>query len=327
MSTRDIIVIGASMGGIEALSSLVRQLPADLPASVLIVQHTWPESPGYLAQIISRNAALPAVTAANGMRAERGRIYVAPPNRHLLLTADGICVTFGPRENRSRPAIDPLFRTAAVNFGSRVIGVVLTGLLGDGVAGLLGIQRCGGVCVVQAPSDAAHPEMPTRALAAVPNAHQVAIDQIGSLLTRLSREEAPPSPPVPNALRLEAQLTERAMETEDWNQIPGTPTRFTCPECRGAIQETREEGLVRFRCRVGHAYSGEDLVSEKAKAVEDVLWVALQTLEERAQMLEAMADGARVRGPSQPTGGYADRAREARRQAERLRAVLSDLAA
>lgn len=318
-------MIGASLGGVEALSTLVRQLPPDLPATVLVVQHTARESRGLLGEILNRKGPLPAVTASNGIPLERGRIYVAPPNRHLLLTANGICVTFGPRENRSRPAVDPLFRTAAVNYGSRVIGVVLTGMLGDGASGLLAVQQCGGVPVVQAPEDAAHPDMPSRALAFVRSAQAVPLTELGSLLVRLTHEQAPVSPPVPDILKLEAQLTERAMETEDWNQIPGTPTRFTCPECQGAIQEIREDDLVRYRCRVGHAYSAEDLVGEKAKAVEDVLWIALQTLQERTQMLETMARDDRERGWARSADSYADRARETRAQTERLRAVLGDL--
>ena len=154
MHTRDIVVVGSSMGGIEALSALAGQLPEVLPAAVFIVQHTSAESPGLLGDILSQRGPLPAVMAEEGMAIERGRIYVAPPNRHMLATADGIRVTFGPRENRSRPAIDPLFRTAAVNYRSRVIGVVLTGLLGDGAAGLLAVHRCGGLALVQAPDDA-----------------------------------------------------------------------------------------------------------------------------------------------------------------------------
>lgn len=156
----DVIVIGSSMGGIEALSSLVRQLPADLPASVVVVQHSSEESPGLLSEILARAGALPAVTAEDRMALEHGRIYVAPPDHHLLLTEDGLRVVFGPRENRVRPAIDPLFRTAAVNYRSRVIGVILTGLLGDGASGLLAVRRCGGTAVVQAPDDAATPRCP-----------------------------------------------------------------------------------------------------------------------------------------------------------------------
>jgi len=313
------------MGGVEALSALAAQLPADLCAAMLVVQHSSPESPGLLAGILGIQGALRAVMAENGMPLQHRCIYVAPPNRHLLLTAGGIRVTFGPRENRSRPSIDPLFRTAAVNYRSRVIGVVLTGLLGDGASGLLAVQRCGGVAVVQAPDDAPYPDMPMRALAAVPAAKQVPLADLGALLVRLTLEPAPEPPRVPDVLKLEAKLTERAMETEDWNQIPGTPTRFTCPECKGAIQEIRENGRLRYRCRVGHAYSADDLAIEKAKAVEDVLWVALQTLEERTQMLETLSHEEGQRGRQRGADEYAARASETRAQSDRLRDLLASL--
>jgi two-component system chemotaxis response regulator CheB len=326
MQTRDIVVIGASMGGVEALSRLVQQFPADFPAAIFVVLHTSPDSPGLLSGILAARGALRAVTAENGMKIERGCIYVAPPNRHLLLTTRGVRVTFGARENRSRPAIDPLFRTAAVNYGSRVVGMVLTGMLGDGAAGLLAVERCGGVPLVQSPNDAEYPEMPSRALAAVGSARMVPLSELGAELVRLVAEEAPESPEVPDNLKLEARLTEQAMATDDWNQVPGTPTRFTCPECRGAIQEIRENGLVRYRCRVGHAYSAADLSSEKARAVEDALWLALQTLQEREQMLRTMSDQDRERGSRQGADSYARRAEEAHVQAERLRDVIAQLA-
>jgi len=324
MATRDIVVIGSSMGGIQALSSMAGQLPADLPAAVLVVQHTSADSPGLLGQILSNRGPLPAVIAEEGMTIERGRIYVAPPNRHMLATADGIRVTFGPRENRSRPAIDPLFRTAAVNFRSRVIGVVLTGLLGDGAAGLLAVQRCGGIAMVQSPSDAEYADMPRRALGFVQDAQRFTLGELGAALVRHCGEPAPAPPEVPEALLIETRLTERDMGMEDWGKVPSKPTSFTCPECKGAIHEIQEEGLTRYRCRVGHAYSTHDLLGDKAKSVEESLWVALQTLEERAQMLESLAADDRQRG-WHGAGSYADRARETRVHADRLRQLLLDV--
>jgi two-component system chemotaxis response regulator CheB len=327
MQTRDVIVIGASLGGVEALAALAARLPADLPASVLVVQHTAEESPGLLGEVLDRAGALPAALAEDGAALERGRIYVAPPGRHLLATADGVRVAFGPRENRARPAIDPLFRTAAVHYRSRVVGVILTGLLGDGAAGLLAVHRCGGAAVVQAPGDAAAPEMPERALAAVPDAHRAPLAELAALLDRLAREEAPAPPPVPEALRAEARLTERAMQTDDWGEVPSRPTDFTCPACNGALREIEaEEGtLRRFRCRVGHAYSEDALIEAKDERVEETLWVALQTLEERAQMLETMAREDHRRGRARNAARYEARAREARAHADRLRAFIGTL--
>jgi two-component system, chemotaxis family, protein-glutamate methylesterase/glutaminase len=327
MQTRDFIVVGASLGGIEALSTLVGGLSADLPAALLVVQHTADNSPALLAEILANRGPLPAVTAETGMEPRRGCIHVAPPDRHLLLAADGMRVVFGPRENRSRPAIDPLFRTAAVNYRSRVVAVILTGLLGDGAAGLLAVERCGGMPLVQDPGDAAYPEMPRAALATVAGARQVTISELGPLLSRLTREPAPEPPPVPDALQIEARLTERAMRTEDWNQVPGRSTNFTCPDCRGAIREVEEEGMRRYRCRVGHAFSTEAMVAARDDSVEEALWVALQTLQERAQMLEAMVRDDRGRGWERSAASMEERAREARAHADRLREFVARISA
>lgn len=323
--TRDIVVIGSSLGGVEALSALVSQLTDGLPAAVLVVQHSAEEARGLLGEILSSRGTMPATTAEDGMQPVRGRIYVAPPGRHLLLAESGIRVVFGPRENRSRPAIDPLFRTAAVNYRTRVIGVILTGLLHDGAAGLLAVERCGGLPVVQAPDDAPHPEMPRQALAAVRGAHQVPLSDLGPLLARLVREPAPEPAPVPETLRIEARLTERAMRNDDWHQVPSRPTDFTCPECSGAIREIEDEGIRRYRCRVGHAYSTEALVAAKDEGLEEVLWVALQTLQERAQMLDTLAGEDRQRGWSRSAASFDERAREAHGQATRLREFIARL--
>lgn len=327
MQTRDIIVVGASMGGVETLSALVSQLPADLPASLLIVQHTSAHSLGLLGDILSHRGALKAVAAEDRMPLEHGCIYVAPPDRHLLLTAQGIRVVFGPRENRVRPAIDPLFRTAAVHCRSRVIGVILTGLLGDGASGLLAVHRCGGAAVVQSPNDAAHPEMPIRALAAVPTAHQLPMAELAPLLVRLTAEEAPESPRVPDAIRIEARLTERAMANDDWGEVPTGPTDFTCPDCNGAIRAIEGEPIRRYRCRVGHAYSEDDFIAAKEGGVEEALWLALQTLQEQAQILETLAAEDSKRGWSRNASGYEERAREMRAAADRLHALVGTLAA
>lgn len=323
---RDLIVVGASMGGIEALSTLAAGLPTDLPAAVLVVQHLSETSPGVLSDILDRRGPLPAVTAGDQMPLERGRMYVAPPGRHLLVGKGGTMrVVFGPRENRTRPAIDPLFRTAAVHCRSQVIGVVLTGLLSDGAAGLYAVARCGGVPVVQAPDDAAFPAMPRHALERVPDARTVTVRELAPLLTRLSREPAPPPPDVPETLETEVRLTERAMRNDDWFQVPGRPTNFTCPECVGAIQEIEEGGQRRYRCRVGHAYSAEDLLGDKAQRVEDTLWVALQTLQERVEMLATMARDDRARGRTLSAARYEESARETATHVERLRELLRGL--
>jgi two-component system, chemotaxis family, protein-glutamate methylesterase/glutaminase len=325
MHTRDVIVIGSSMGGIRALSTLVAALPRDLPAAVFVVQHIGEDSRALLSSILAHRGPLPAVTAEDGMKWRAGQIHVAPPGRHMLISDGRVRVGLGPRENRSRPAIDPLFRTAAAHYSSRVIGVILTGLLNDGASGLLAVASCGGTAIVQDPGEAEFPDMPCSALAAVPAAQRASLADLPLLLSRLASDPAPPPPDIPAALRLEVRLTESAMtSTENWHELPGTPTNFTCPECSGAIQEVHADGVRRYRCRVGHAYSAGDLLMDKARAVEDSLWVALQTLQERAEMLDRLAQGTDG-SASSSAAPYTARAQETRRHAQRLRELLAEL--
>jgi len=326
-ATRDVVVIGASYGGVEALKSLVAELPADLPASVLIVQHTSEVSPAILADILAGRGPLPALNARDGMPLRHGCIVVAPPGRHMLLTPDGIRVVFGPRENRTRPAIDPLFRTAAVHYRSRTIGVVLTGLLGDGSVGLFAIARCGGLTLVQDPADAVAPDMPRRALELVPDARRVPLADLPRLLAQLVRELAPEPPPVPEGLQVEAAIMERIMIAHEPTDLPGDPTDFTCPECRGTIHEIGEGGVQRFRCRVGHAYSADAFIAAKDQSLEESLWVALQTLQERAQMLAQLVREESARGRNATAEMYEGRAREAFAHARRLQELIRQLAA
>jgi two-component system, chemotaxis family, protein-glutamate methylesterase/glutaminase len=327
MQNRDIVVIGSSAGGIDALKVIAARLPPTLPAAVFVVQHAAEDSPGLIASILDHAGPLPAAMADRAEPFVHGRIYVAPANRHLLLTAEGLRPAFGPRENRSRPAVDPLFRTAAVHYGPRVIGLVLSGLLADGSAGLRAIVQCGGVGLAQSPADAEFPDMPRNALARAPGARAVPLAEIADTLDELTHQQAPPAPPVPDLLRIEAQLTERAMHDGDWSQLPGSPTRYTCPECSGPLQAIDEGGERRYRCRVGHAFSEPDLLAEKGVALEDSLWVALQTLEERAEMLRAMANADRAKGWSATAANFERRASETARHADMLRATLLSLSA
>jgi two-component system chemotaxis response regulator CheB len=313
--TRDLIVIGASMGGIEALSQLAATLPEDLAAAVLVVQHTSAESPGTLHEILGARGKLPVVRAEDGMAVQQGRIHVAAPDRHLLLSDDTLHVVHGPRENRSRPAIDPLFRTAAVTGRSRVLGVILTGLLGDGASGLRAVQRCGGLTVVQ--SDAVFPDMPRQAAEVVAVDHHVPLAELAPLLGRLAGTPAPDPPSVPDDLALEAQLTHRAMTDGSWLDLPGRPTTYTCPECGGVLNQTHGDRMRRYRCHTGHAFSEQALLDGQVHATEAALWAALRIMEERVSMLEGMG-----RDSEADRSGYLARADEAREHAAAIRQLL-----
>ena len=234
---RDVIVVGGSAGGVEAMRELAGGLPADLPAAVLVAIHRGPDQPSLLAQVLDAAGPLPAVAAEDGQRLERGRIHVAPADRHLLVERDHLHVRRGPRENHSRPAIDPLFRSAAATCSTRVIGVLLSGMLNDGTSGLLAIKHCGGLAVVQDPKDAAYPEMPRNALAYVAVDHVLPLAGIAPLLA--ARAATPPPPPpakVPEEIRIEALIAaEELFVMPDQHRL-GTLSPLTCPECDGSLQ-------------------------------------------------------------------------------------------
>lgn len=336
MPRHDIIVVGASAGGVRALSEMVAALPHRLEASVFIVLHVAPTPPSLLPQILARQTPLPVAHARDGEPIRRGRVYVAPPDHHLLVSAGGVRVTRGPRENGHRPAVDPLFRSAAACFGPRVVGVILSGTLDDGSAGLRAVKARGGTAVVQDPEDALYPGMPQNAIDHSQPDHVLPIEGIGKLLSSLAAtdgddggegdhsddggrfvpheetEEQLGWAPADSAGPLSAELG------------AGAPSGFTCPECHGALWDVSDPGLTRFRCRVGHAYSAESMVAEQGKDVENALWIALRALEERVSLTRKLAARARRREHSHTAFHFDQQADDADGRAEVLRAVLRE---
>jgi two-component system chemotaxis response regulator CheB len=311
-----VVVVGASLGGVAALQRLAAALPEGFPAAVLVVQHTAPDGPGLLGGILDAAGPLPAALATDGERLQPGTIRVAPPDRHLVVRGGTLRLTREARENHSRPSLDPLFRSAAISHGSRVIGVVLTGLLNDGAAGLLAVQRCGGRTVVQAPGDAAHAGMPLSALAALTPDHTVPLDDIGPLLQHLVHMPTPPSPPPPDDLVREDRSVNPGVtsiaEVEAW----GERAPVTCPECGGTLWSRTD----------GHAYTAQALVAEQDEVIEQALWSALRILVERATALDALAHNERARGRASLAERYEARAAESNEQAQRLRDAFQALA-
>ena len=279
-----------------ALARLVAQLPASLPAAVLVVQHLSPKSTGEpLVQRLAAHTKLRCRLATNQLPLEAGTLYLAPPDRHLLVKDDHLLVTKGPRENSYRPAADALFRSAAVEFDSRVVGVVLTGMLHDGTAGLDFIKRCHGVTVVQDPADAEFPSMPESALRAVAIDHVVTLDEMGALLSKLVSPDFSPTPsamktPIPPDLKLEAAIAERVVGTAEQAEQLGTQVPLTCPDCGGSLWQVQQGHVLRYRCHTGHAYTAEALAESSQEALEETLWVALRMLEERKNLLGSMVD-------------------------------------
>ena len=298
MPQRDVIVIGASAGGVEVLRTIVAGLPSDLGAAVLIVLHMAPSSPSVLPSLLMRRARLPVAFAVDGERVERGRVLIAPPDRHLVVEDDRVRVTRAPRENHSRPAVDPLFRSAALACGPRVIGVILSGRLDDGTAGLWTVKDRGGVAVVQSPDDALHADMPRNALLYTQADHVVRAVEIAPLLARLTTEAVPAidDPPPSRELEVEVRI---AMEDNAFRQgvmSLGPVSPYTCPECHGVLVRLDEGGIPRFRCHTGHAFSLDTLLAVTTETVEETLWGALRAIEESVMLLRESA--LRVRSAS-----------------------------
>jgi two-component system, chemotaxis family, protein-glutamate methylesterase/glutaminase len=301
MSGHDIIVIGASAGGVEALVKVVRGLPADLPAAVFVVLHIPAQSPSLLPAILSRAGRLPAVHPTDDTKIEHGCIYIARPDHHMLIEQDHICVVRGPKENRHRPAVDPTLRSAALTYGPRVIGVILTGALDDGTAGLLAVKRRGGIAVVQDPKDALYPSMPQNAIEYVDVDHIVPLSQIASLLKRLVDEKiaAEAGYPVPQDMNNEVSAAAMDRNASNEHDHIGIPSVYSCPECGGVLWEIQDHSLLRFRCRVGHAFTSETMQAQQDEALEEALWTALKTLEESASLTQRMLQQAYQRGHEQ----------------------------
>lgn len=292
MQRKDIIVIGTSAGGIEALKALAAALPRDLKAAVFVTLHVAPYSLGILPEIIERAGPLPAVNASDWEQFEQGRIYVAPPDQHLLLEPSGHTrVTRGPRENRFRPAIDTLFRSAAHAFGPRVIGVILTGWLDDGTAGLWAVKECGGTSVVQHPDDAFAPAMPMNAIKHVEVEHIVPLKEIAPLLVRLTETPAAEEGerPMSEKTEIEVKIAREDNALESGIMKWGEPSVYACPECHGVLLQLKEGGNMRFRCHTGHAYSVDSLLAEFGEKTEDSLWNAIRAIEEGVLFMRDLA--------------------------------------
>ncbi|MFC8192873.1 chemotaxis protein CheB [Cellulomonas sp. NPDC057328] len=327
MTRRDVVVVGASAGGVRSLQTLVAGLPADLPAAVLVVLHTPATARSALPAILSRAGALPAVQAADGDLLEPGRILVAPPDRHMLVHHGRVLLSRGPRENGHRPAVDVLFRSAARDLGARVAAVVLSGTLDDGAAGMVTVHHRGGVGLVEDPETAAYPGMPTAAVAADEPSQVVPVERLAeALVAELGREVPDPARdgrPVPPLTVAEVETAAHEQHLYADPEPAGTPSGFACPDCTGVLFEVQEGNVRRFRCRVGHAWSPASLAAQQGVAVEGALWLALRTLEERAALCDRMAGNAAGRGHAVTAEAFADQAAEARSSSLVIRGLIA----
>jgi two-component system chemotaxis response regulator CheB len=318
----DVVVIGASAGGVGFLQRLAEGLPADFPAAVFVTLHLPDGARSVLPSILTRAGKLPAHHAQNGEPIRPGQIYIAPPGFHMTLESHGVRVNRGAREHGLRPAIDPLFRSAALTSGARAIGVVLSGLLDDGTVGLLEIKRAGGIAIVQDPEETEWPSMPRSAMNHVDVDYCLHAGEIGGLLHRLVHEGKPAMPTGDkDDDKIEHELNVLTQH-EDESDKPGAPSPYSCPECGGVLWELREGEMLRFRCRVGHAYSSESLTTEQATIIEQSLWTALRALEEQAAVKRRLGERAARRGDDATARQLERRRKDLEEHAQRVRDLL-----
>ena len=305
-SRHDIIVVGTSAGGVEPLQQMAAQLPVDLPAALFVTVHIAPRAKSFLPEILNRAGVLPAAHAIDGAPIEQGRIYIAPPDHHIVIEAGHMHLTCGPKEQHHRPCVNVMFRSAAAAYGDRVVGVLLSGELDDGTAGLWEIERRRGVTVVQNPEEAAFPSMPLNALREVEVDHIVKAADLGPLLATLAGSS------------VQAAANGKHFGGDDMPE-DAKLTDLTCPECRGTIWEVRRGNNKDYRCRVGHSYSAKTMLAEHFAAQEKALYAAIVALEEGASLANRLA--------GQFEGEYAERlrdeAKQRQTQAETIRGVLS----
>ncbi|ACU61867.1 chemotaxis protein CheB [Chitinophaga pinensis] len=328
MNNRKIVVIGASAGGFEAIKKIVSDLPANFDAAIFIVWHMAAEVRGILPEVLNKLGTLPVAHAVDEESVIGRRIYIAPPDRHLLLGKGKVRVTRGPKENRFRPAIDPLFRSAAIAYGTQVIGVVLSGALDDGTAGIWAVKQQGGLAIVQDPDDAEVSSMPVNAMNAVKVDHIAPVSEIAALLVRLANEEIPSL----NGRNAEFVTTAQqevgiAMKDENISREVfrhGELTPYTCPECHGVLSSLTEGDRIRFRCHTGHAFSADTLLSAITESIEEALWNAIRNIQESTLLLNHMGDHFAEANQAKIAAMYFKKAKDAMKRGEMVRKAVFD---
>lgn len=286
-----VFVIGTSAGGLTALVKLIGQLSEPFHAPILIVQHLSPDATGnVLLNTLKALGNLKCQLAQHGTNLLNGHLYIAPPDHHLMIDEDKhILITKGAQENRSRPAIDPLFRSAAIVFGNRAVGILLTGYLDDGTSGMTAINKCGGVCIVQDPKDAEYPDMPKNVLNQIKVDYTLPIAEMGPVMYDLIANSPPKAKAIPKDIIIEAKIAKRVLSDLPSVNALGDQVPFNCPGCGGVLWKIKGSAPTRYRCHTGHAYTAESLLMEQTIKIEETMWIALRMFEERKNLLTTMS--------------------------------------
>jgi two-component system chemotaxis response regulator CheB len=323
MEVKFVIVIGSSAGGIKAVNQLISKLPPNLPVAIFIVIHLSKNSQaGVLLRQFQQNSAYECLIAADGQPITAGKIYLAPADRHLFIKPGIVRLTNGPHENRWRPSIDVLFRSAAAAYDSKVIGIILSGLLNDGTSGMSAIKRSGGTCIVQEPGEAEFDDMPKNVLSNVKVDYRVLVDDMGYVIDELLSQPEKDLLPIPEDVKIEAEITERMISNIDEMQKIGDHSNYTCPDCGGGLWTIKNEKPARYRCHTGHVYSESALAEKQNEALEESLWVSVRMLEEKRNLLLTIAGRENDHYNVQTATAYQQRAEELTVHIERLKALM-----
>jgi two-component system, chemotaxis family, protein-glutamate methylesterase/glutaminase len=321
---RYVVVIGASAGGFTALSELVSQLDKETDAAYFVVLHLSTKSiSGYLAHRLQEFTGLKCLLAMDGLPIRKGHVYVAVPNQHLLVGKEEVHLSNGPTENRWRPSIDVLFRSAAANYSNRVIGVVLTGLLNDGASGMSGIKRVGGFTIVQDPNEAEYPDMPLSVLSNMEVDHCVSLTEIGAVIKEITLNKPGEKEPVPQDIKTEEEVMGKMITTIEKAEEMGRISHYTCPDCGGVLFLHEQDAITKLKCHIGHSYSIRDLLIKQVEEVEKSLWVAIRVLEQRKAMLESLGEKYHKTGNSRTAKEYEQRSAELNIHIDTLKNVIA----
>ncbi len=322
-----VIVVGASAGGLKALSEFVGQLEAGMDAAVFIVMHLSRTGiSDFLMLQVQKFTKLPCQVAVDGAAIKAGQVYIGPPNTHLLVKKGSIILGRGPEENRWRPSIDVLFRSAAAAYSTRAIGVILTGLLDDGTTGMLAIKRSGGSCIVQDPNEAEFPDMPLSVLNNMEVDYSISLAEMGQVITGIT-QTTPEERPAPEDVVIESQIAERVVVDYDNVKQLGEKSIYACPDCGGGLWKMNKsddgiDRVDRYRCHIGHSYSEKDLVIKQGEIFESTLWTALRIMEERKTLLQKMEDDNTKRGFTKFAKSYKEKVDNIQVHVDKMKEVL-----